>query len=234
MTDQLAVAASKLLAVVRGASEDAPIDVRLTQAGLHWIVDPEWRRLRDEIDAAVEQAILRGAVARFRRVVLYDAPAAHVAAFLEPSLLTAEGAAQLALPDRELHERVAAELIQWQAHISMWLVLIARQRDLAFDRVSEIYEAKMWVFGPVVGRSLEQQRLALPADLLFAGSAEAGEVRAFDEQFDRSWRAAEHESLIWLNSDIEVLVGNCGDDAAGHIGRSSTTFGHDAWLGTHE
>jgi hypothetical protein len=232
MTGQAAAAAGKLLAVVRGASPDAPTDVRLTQAGLHWIVDPEWRRLRDEIDGAVEQAILRGAISRFRRVVLYDAPSEHVAAFLEPSLLTVEGTAQSRLPDRELHELVAAELIQWQAHISMWLALTARQRDLGFDRVAEIYETKMWVFGPAVGRSPAQQRSALPADLLFAGSAENAEARAFDEQFDRSWREAEHESLIWLNSDIDVLIGNCGEDAAGHIGRSSTTFGHDTWLGT--
>jgi hypothetical protein len=232
VTDQVAVAASKLLAIVRGASADAPTDLRLTQAGLHWIVDPEWRRLRDEIDGAVEQAILRGAVSRCRRVVLYDAPSTDVAAFLEPSLLTAEGEAQARLPDRELHELVAAELIQWQAHISMWLVLTARQRDLAFDRVPEIYEAKMWVFGPAAGRSAAQQRSALPTDFLFAGSAESEEVRAFDEQFDRSWREAEHESLIWLNSDIDVLIGSCGDDAAGHIGRSATTFGHDTWLGT--
>jgi hypothetical protein len=232
MTGRIEVAASKLLATVRGASADAPTDVRLTQTGLHWIVDPEWRALRDEIDGAVEQAILRGAVARVRRVVLYDAPAADVATFLEPSLLSAEGALQSTLPDRELHERVAAELIQWQAHISMWLALTARQRDLGFDRVSEIYETKMWVFGPVAGRSLAQQRSALPADLLFAGSGEDEEARAFDEQFDRSWREAEHESLIWLNSDIEVLVGSCGDDAAAHIGRSSTIFGHDTWLGT--
>jgi hypothetical protein len=232
MTDQVATATHELLATVRGASTDAPVDVRLTQAGLHWIVDPQWRRLRDELDGAIEEAILRGAVVRFRRVLLYDAPSAHVAEFVEPSVLTAEGTAQLTLPDRELHERVAAELILWQDHIRMWLALTARQRDLAFDRVPEIYEAKTWVFGPVAGRSLLQQRLALPADLLFAGSAHDDAVCAFDEQFDRSWREAEHESLIWLNSDLDVLVGSCGDDAAGHIGRSSTTFGHDTWLGT--
>ena len=198
--------------------------VRLVEVGLHWVLDQRWIALRDAIDAVVEAGVLMGRFARVRRVVLYDAPGAYVAEFLDEKALGAGVDSYRARADEDLHEMVASRLGGYRDHLEMWLALATNTRQMTFERTAQCYEVKMWILGPTAASTARRQADDLPTDLLLYGRETDDDIAKFDEWFDRRWDVGGDSSLIWLNGAVEVLDPTGGFDASGHFGRNVAAF----------